>query len=425
MARVINKLSAAKVKNSGPGLHADGANLYLQVSPAGAKSWSFRFMLKGRTREMGLGPLHTVGLAEARAKAVAMRQMLLDGIDPIDVRQEARKKAALEAAGTTTFEVVAQAYIKAHEAGWSNAKHAKQWTATLESYAYPVLGKVAVSSVDLALVTKVLEPIWKQKPETASRLRGRIGAVLDYATTKGWRTGDNPARWRGHLENLFPATGKISRVQHHGALPWAEMPAFIKELRAQGGLAANALLLTVLTATRTGDVIGALWREVDLAQRVWTVPAMRIKGRQRDHRIPLSDAAVALLKMAMPELGEGEVPAGDVYPGGKADRGLSNMALLAVLKRMQRQGVTTHGFRSTFRDWAAEQTDYRPKIVEAALAHVVSNKVEAAYKRTDFFDLRRQLMADWADFCQGRPPGKKLGNTVEGTGDGQTNLAGD
>ena len=213
-------------------------------------------------------------------------------------------------------------------------------------------------------------------------------------------------------------------MQHHGALAWAELPAFIRELRAQQGLAASALFLTVLTATRTGDVIGARWEEVDLAQRVWTVPAARIKGRRRDHRIPLSGSAVALLKRAMPKLDEGEVPTGFVYPGGKAGRGLSNMALLAVLKRMQRE-VTTHGFRSTFRDWAAEQTDYRPEIVEAALAHVVSNKVEAAYKRTDFFDLRRQLMADWADFCEGRPPGKKLGNSVEGAGDGQGNPADD
>jgi integrase len=328
---------------------------------------------------MGLGPLHIIGLAEARSTALTARQMLRDGIDPIELRQKARKR---EAAGTITFEAAAHAYIQAHEAGWSNEKHAKQWKATLECYAYPVFGTIAVSAIDLTLVTNVLEPIWRQKPETASRVRGRIEAVLDYATTKGWRQGDNPARWRGHLENLFPATGKITRVQHHGALPWAEVPVFIKDLRAQGGLAANALLLAVLTATRTGDVIGARWSEVDLAQRVWTVPATRIKGRQRDHRIPLSDPAVALLKMALPKLDEGEVPAGFVYPGGKADRGLSDMALLAVLKRMQRQGVTTHGFRSTFRDWAAEQTDYRPEIVEAALAHVVSNKVEAAYKRT-------------------------------------------
>ncbi|WP_284258562.1 tyrosine-type recombinase/integrase [Acidocella aquatica] len=411
MAHVINKLSAAKVKNAGPGLHGDGANLYLQVSPTGGKSWSFRFMLNRRVREMGLGPLHIVSLAEARTKAAAMRQMLLDGVDPIEMRQQTRKKVTLEAASATTFETVAQAYIKAHEAGWSNEKHAKQWKATLETYVYPVFGALAVSSIDLSLVTKVLEPIWKQKPETASRVRGRIEAVLDYATTKGWRTGDNPARWRGYLENLFPATGKISRVQHHGALACAEMPAFIKELKAQQGLAANALLLTVLTATRTGDVIGARWEEVDMAQRVWTVPAARIKGRRRDHRIPLSGTAVALLKRAMPQRDAGEVLAGFVYPGGKAGRGLSNMALLAVLKRMQCRGVTTHGFRSTFRDWAAEQTDYRPEIVESALAHVVSNKVEAAYKRTDFFDLRRQLMADWADFCEGRPPGGKLGQS--------------
>jgi integrase len=406
MARVFGKLSPTKVaKVTAPGLHADGGNLYLQVSPSGAKSWSFRFMLDSRAREMGLGPLHTIGLAEARARAAEARRLLLDRIDPIEHRQNSRQQSSMAAARAKSFEACADAYIKAHGASWSNAKHAQQWRATLSTYAYPVFGDLPVAAIDLGLVVQVLEPIWTAKPETATRLRGRIEAILDYAKTRGWRSGDNPARWKGVLENVLPAKGRIVRVKHHAALPWRGLPPFMTRFAGQRGIAAQALAFTILTAVRTGDVIGASWREFDLGQGIWTIPAARVKGRQRDHRVPLSKVALRIVREIASLNGSCE-PHGFVFPGEQAAKGLSNMALLAVLRRMGRGDITTHGFRSTFRDWAAEVTDYRHEVVEAALAHVVDDKVVAAYRRTDFFDRRRDLMDDWGRFCLGSEAAK-------------------
>ncbi len=277
-------------------------------------------------------------------------------------------------------------------------QHAKQWSATLKTYVYPILGKEPVSEIELDQMTRVLKPIWESKPETASRVRQRVEAVLDYAATKGWRSGDNPARWGGNLENVFPKKGKISTVKHHNALPVAQLPTFVKALTKQDGLGARALLFTILTACRTGEVICAQWEEFDLEHKTWSIPAARMKGR-KNHRIPLSDAALNLLNSIRLRTENDEPASGLVFPGQKKDGGLSNMALLKVLERMGRTDVTTHGFRSTFRVWAAEQTDYPTEIVEAALAHAVSNKVIAAYRRTDYFDRRRTLMDEWATFC--------------------------
>ncbi len=396
MARVVNKLSPLKVaKLTAPGLHGDGNNLYLQIAPSGAKSWSFRFMIRGRAREMGLGPVALMSLAEARMRAIECRRLLLDGIDPIEHRQTLREAKTVRG---KTFATCAEAYIEAHQAGWSNAKHAGQWRTTLATYAYPVFAETPVGAIDLDLVVKALKPIWTDKPETASRLRGRIESILDYATTQGWRQGDNPARWKGFLENLLPAKGRIARVAHHPALKWRDLPSFMAELAQQEGVAARALAFTILTASRSGETIGATWSEIDLAAKIWTIPEWRLKKRQGDHRVPLTDPVLAILA-AMRAAAGTPAPAAFVFPGGKTGTGLSNMAMLILLRRMGRDDITTHGFRSTFRDWAAEATDYRHEVVEAALSHTVSDKVVAAYRRTDFFDRRQDLMADWARYA--------------------------
>jgi integrase len=374
-------------------MYADGGGLYLQVSAVGTKSWVFRFALNGREREMGLGPLPDVSLAEAREHAASCRKLKREGIDPIEKRRADRKQAQFDAAKAITFKEAAEAYIKAHRAGWRNDKHADQWTNTLNTYAYPIIGALSVQAIDVGLVMKVIEPIWTDKTETASRLRGRIEAVLDWAATRGYRQGENPARWRGHLENLLPKRAKVRDVNHHAALPFAEMKNFMKALRAQDGIAASALEFLILTAARTGEVIGATWDEIDVDGAVWTVPAKRTKAH-KDHRVPLPSAAVAVLKK-MKELRTGDY----VFPGPKPKTPLSNMAMLALLKRMKRTDITAHGFRSTFRDWVAETTIHPAELAETALAHSIGNSVEAAYRRGDQFEKRRKLMADWAAYC--------------------------
>lgn len=370
-------------------MYADGGGLYLQVSRSGTKSWIFRFALDGREREMGLGPLHTIGLSEARALATEARRLKLEGIDPIDARRTRREEGRLEAARALRFEQAAAAFIKANKAGWKNAKHAAQWEATLRTYAHPVFGALPVAAVDTSLVLKALEPIWTEKPETASRLRGRIESVLDWATVRGYRKGENPARWRGHLEKLLPARAKVKAVEHHAALPYGEMPAFMSALREQQGVGPRALEFAILTAARTGEVIGATWGEIDIHAATWTIPKERMKAR-REHRVFLSGRALEILS-ALREARNSDF----VFPGGRPGKPLSNMALLATLKRMERSDLTAHGFRSTFRDWAAEATDYPSEVVEMALAHVVANKVEAAYRRGDLFEKRKGLMRDW------------------------------
>ena len=342
---------------------------------------------------MGLGATHTIGLAEAREKARECRRLRLDGIDPIEARKAARSRARLAAATATTFKDCAERYIASHQAGWRSRVHAAQWPSTLGRYVYPVFGLVPVQAVDVGLVLKVLEPIWTAKPETASRVRGRIESVLDWATARGFRQGENPARWRGHLENLLPKKTKLRRIEHHAALPYAELSKFMAELRRQEGIAAKAFEFAILTVARTGEVIGARWSEIDLERRLWVIPAERMKAG-KEHRVPLSEASASILE-TMQKVREGDY----VFPGGKARRPLSNMAFLMLLRRIGRGDLTAHGFRSTFSDWCSERTNFPAEVREMALAHMVGDKVEAAYRRGDLFQKRRQVMDAWARYC--------------------------
>jgi integrase len=393
MVRLSGRLSSLKVAHARePGMLADGDGLYLQVSRGNARSWIFRYFRHGKPHEIGLGSLKAVGLAAARTKASECRALLADGIDLIAARHAERAQQALEAARGMTFDNCADAYIKAHSSAWKSQKHVAQWTATIRSYVSPVFGSLPVQAVDVALVMKVLEPIWTTKPETAARVRGRIESVLNWAKARGYRTGENPAVWKGHLDNLLPARSKIAKVKHHAALPYERTAQFIEALRRQDGVAPLALEFAILTAARTGEIIGARWGEVDLAGKVWTVPASRMKAGC-EHRVPLSAEALAVLN----KVSEGE-PEDFVFAGRKR-RQLSNMALLMVLRRMGQGELTAHGFRSTFRDWAAERTNFPAEIAEAALAHTVGNKVELAYRRGDFFEKRRRLMDAWGEFA--------------------------
>ncbi len=400
MAQNIKRLSALAVdRASKPGLYPDGGGLYLRVGRGGAKSWAFRFMLYGKAREMGFGSLTKVGLADARKKAIDARLLLSNGHDPLTHRQEdeTRRAAAdkLSAARSMTFDKCAEAYISAHEAGWRNDKHGQQWRNTLATYASPVFGSVPVQEVDIDLLMKVIEPLWSTKTETARRVRGRLEVILDWAKVRGYRSGENPARWRGHLDHLLPARSKVRMVKHHAALPYSEIGAFMKDLRGMEGAGAAALEFLILTVARTGEVIGARCSEIDIKDRIWVVPAARMKSG-REHRVPLSSATIAVLKR-MPRSKDDYV-----FPGQRPGTPLSDMALLMTLGRMNRGDITAHGFRSTFRDWAAERTNFPREVVEMALAHVIEDKTEAAYRRGDLFDKRRRLMDAWAAYC-GKP----------------------
>jgi integrase len=389
------RLTALKVRRAKrPGMYADGGGLYLQVSERGA-SWILRYMLNKRAREMGLGPVALFSLAEARTKALEARKLRHEGIDPIEARRAARAQLRLDAAKAMTFQQCAEAHIKAQRAGWRNGKHAAQWEATLAKYAGPIIGALPVGAINTALVLKVLEPIWTAKPETASRLRGRMEAALDWAKARGYRQGENPARWRGHLDKLLPAPAKVRKVEHHAALPYAELPGFMVALREHQGIVARALEFAILTAGRTGEVIGARWSEIDLLDKTWTVPAGRMKAG-KEHRVPLSARVLAILEEMQ---GHHSADDGFVFAGGKPGQPLSNMAFLMLLRRMGRGDLTTHGFRSTFRDWVAERTSFPSDVAELALAHAVRNPVEAAYRRGDMFEKRRRLMDAWATFC--------------------------
>ncbi len=410
MMWTTGRLTALKVMRATgkPGMYADGGGLYLQVTPGGA-SWIYRYMLKGCAREMGLGPLALYGLQEARAKALDARRLRHEGVDPIEAKRAARATAWLDAAKAMTFKQCAEAHIKAHRAGWRNAKHAAQWEATLATYAEPIIGALPVQAIDTALVMKVLEQevrdapkessvaLWAAKPETASRLRGRMESILDWAKVRGYREGENPARWRGHLDKLLPPRSKVRKVEHHAALSYPVLPGFLVALRQQEGIAARALEFTILTAARTGETINATWGEVDLIAKVWTVPSHRMKAG-KEHRVPLSDRALAILEEMQPFRHTGETDA-FVFLSGKPGKSLSNMAFLMLLRRMGRDDLTAHGFRSTFRDWAAERTNFPAEVPEMALAHVVSDKTVAAYNRSDLFERRRRLMQQWATFC--------------------------
>jgi integrase len=379
-----------------PGLHAVGGNapgLLLQVTMGHGRSWLYRYQLAGRRRSLGLGSLLDLTLAEAREAAMLARKAVLAGRDPIEERRAERASKAVGAAKAVTFRECADRYITAHKAGWRSPKSLAAWEGTLSGDVFPIFGSLPVAAIDTGLVLKVLEPIWTEKPETAGRVRGRIESILDWASARGYRSGDNPSRWRGHLENLLPKRSNVRRVQHHPALPYVEIGEFMVELREERGVAARALEFAILTAARTSEVIGAHWGEINIAERLWTVPAERIKGG-REHRVPLSDAAMAIID-EMIKIRSGEF----VFSGGKVGSALSNMAMLKLLKRMARDDLTVHGFRSTFRDWCAERTAFPSEVCEMALAHCVSDKVEAAYRRGDLFEKRRQLAQAWADFC--------------------------
>jgi integrase len=386
------------IRKHTPGMYNDGGGLYLQVG-ANSASWIFRYKFDGRraARDMGLGSAAIVSLAEARERALHYRRMLAEDPprNPLDERRAARERRRLEAAKAMSFRECAEAYIAAHQAGWKNPKHAAQRPATLGSYVYPVMADLPVAAVDVGLVMRVLEPVWTTKPETASRVRGWVESVLDWATARGYRAGENPARWRGHLDKLLPKRSKVQRVEHHAALPYAEIAAFLAELRSHDGITPRALEFAILTAARTGAVIGATWSEIDLEGRLWTIPAERMKAG-REHRVPLSEPAAAILR-ARRAVRESEF----VFPGQRPGRPLSNMSLLMQLRRMGRGDLTTHGFRSTFSDWCAEKTSFPAEVREMALAHTVGDKVEAAYRRGDLFEKRRALAEAWARFCAG------------------------
>jgi integrase len=422
-------VAKAKLRRGGkPNRIGDGAGLYLLVrsgtsagDPLG-KFWTFRWVIGGRMREAGLGPAAgpaAVPLKEARERAAEFRRMLRDGLDPIEQRRAAKAAAAAATAKSITFRQCAEEYIAGQRAGWKNAKHAKQWEATLKTYAYPVMGSLPVQAIDTGLVLKVLQPIWTTIPETASRLRQRIEAVLDAAAAKEQRDGANPARWKGHLQKLLPKSDKVKRVEHHPALPYAEVGAFVAELREQEGTAARALEFLILTAARTGEVIGARWGEFDMAAKLWTIPGERMKAGKL-HRVPLSARAVEIL-CDMAKLAGKDAPPADAYvfPGGRPDLPLSNMSLAMLLRRMERTDFVVHGLRSTFRDWCAERTNYPREVCEAALAHAVGDKVEAAYMRSDLFDRRRRLMADWSTYCSTPTPKPATTGSVTSIAEGR------
>jgi integrase len=412
MARTTERLTAVEVTNlKTAGLYPDGAGLYLKITPTGTKSWIFRFKRGKVAHDMGLGPVGTVGLAKARKLASEARRQRLEGLDPIEARKAQRAAKRLAEVRSSTFKQCAEELIASHEAGWRNAKHRQQWRNTLKTYAYPILGDLAIGEIDTDVVLQVLQqkvtvasgetaPLWNAKTETAGRIRGRSETVLSWAKAKGLRDGENVAAWRGHLDRLLPARSKVRRVEHHPALPYAELPELMTRLRDSTSISARALEFTILTAARTGEALGATFDEFDPKAKVWTVPGSRMKGGI-GHRVPLSPRAIAIVK----EMAEIKISK-FVFPGVKSGRPLTDMALLMLLRDL-RPGITTHGFRSTFKDWASEMTGFPDFVSEAALAHVSADKVRAAYARSDLFAKRRELMEAWTNFC-GRQPAKVL-----------------
>ena len=388
MARTLHKLTSKEVDGLGLGRHSDGGGLYLDNDP-GRSRWVYIWTRKGKRREMGLGSAGPGGLtlAKARKRAAEAREIVADGGDPIIARNAQRCTTLIP-----TFGVAVDEFLLAKSAEWRNDKHREQWKMTLNEYAAP-LKNLRVDEVDTEAIVGVLRIVWTTKPETASRLRGRIERVLDAAKAKGQRHGENPARWRGHLDNLLPRRQKLSRG-HHAAMPYGEVPAFINQLHSHDGVAARALEFLILTAARTGEVLGATWAEVDLDRAIWTVPAKRMKAA-REHRVPLCARAIEILALLAPLTKDD--PSQPIFPGQKG-RGLSSMALLMQLRRMKAE-VTAHGFRSSFRDWAGEASTFPREVAEAALAHRVGDAVELAYRRGDALQKRRKLMDAWAGFC--------------------------
>lgn len=409
-------LTAGKVEKAAPGRYGDGGGLYLLVRSAEAAFFIFRYTRAGKMREMGLGPArgkNAVKLVDARSRARSYYDAVRAGRDPL-AEQEAEKIAAKANAQRIeirrkTFRDVGALYIAAHEGTWKNPKHRQQWGNTLEAYVYKKIGDLPVADIDTGDVMNILEPIWSTIPETASRLRGRIEVILDYAKARGWRAGENPARWRGHLTNLLPSRSKVRNVEHHPALPYGRIAEFIAELRKQDSTAARALEFLVLNVGRTSEVTGFKWSELDRAAKLWTVPGERMKGK-REHRVPLSARSLEILSEQ-----EALKTSDYVFPGARPKRPLSNMAFEMIIRRMNKDtdplrwtddrgsAIVPHGFRSTFKDWAAERTNFANEISEAALAHAIGDKTEAAYRRGDLFEKRRRLMEAWARYCDALP----------------------
>jgi integrase len=384
-----------------------GANgLHLRIVGE-AKSWILRVTINGKRCDVGLGSYPAVTLSTARKLANQHHDLIAQGIDPLAERRAKVEAAQAEKLKAKTFRECAEAYIAAHQSEWKNAKHAGQWTATLETYAYPVFGSKAVAKIDTNLVLEVIEPLWTTKTETASRLRGRIEKVLGWATFRGFRQGENPARWKDHLDHHLPLRSDVRKVKHHASLSYGEIGAFMAELRTRDGTSARALEFAILCASRSGEVRGAIWDEIDFDRRLWTIPADRMKA-EKEHVVPLSDVAMAVLRAqrALPPV-EGHDGPAYVFaaPRGGA---LSDMSLTAVLKRMGRAGLTQHGFRSTFREWAGEVSKHPREVVEHALAHQLADKAEAAYQRGSLLPKRIALMNDWAKFCALVPTGNNV-----------------
>ena len=384
LTRTLNKLSDSAARSSGlkPGRHSDGGGLYLNVTPSGTRSWVFMWTRDGRRREMGLGSYPATTLSRARWIAGLNRASVAEGRDPIVERGKASEP---------TFGECVEQFLSGVEGSWRNEKHRAQWRMTLTKYCAPLADR-QVSEISTADVLKVLQPIWKVKPETASRLRGRIERVLDFASARGWRNEENPARWRGHLKNILPQRAKLTRG-HHAAMPYIDVPDFVARLQQAEAMAARALEFLILTAARTGEVLGARWQEIDLEARLWVIPAERMKAT-REHRVPLSDRAMAILSpLHVTRVSE------YVFPGQRPGRPLSSSAMEMLLRRMKADHYTVHGFRSSFRDWAGDRTNFAREVAEAALAHQLGDATERAYRRADALEKRRDLMDDWTDFC--------------------------
>ena len=403
MGKLTVKTIDGLVKAGTAGMTNDGDGLYLKIGQSKGASWIFRYRIAGKLRDMGLGSYPDITLAVARSLAHDAHRIVKNGDDPIAIRDAARKQkeadrlaAELERERAISFRDIALSYIEAHRSGWKNAKHAQQWTNTLSTYVFPLIGDMPTESITTEHVLSILTPIWQAKTETASRVRNRIELVLDAAKARGLRSGENPARWRGHLDKLMPKRSKIQSVKHHAALPYAELPAFITLLSKQEGLGAIALRFAILTACRTNEVIGAMWEEINLETAIWTIPAERMKAG-KEHRVPLCANALSLL-LSLPKIDGSPY----LFAGQRKSKPLSNQAMTMTLRRMGRGDLTVHGFRSTFRDWAAEQTSYPREVCELSLAHKIADGAEAAYWRSDIFEKRSRLMGDWAQYANGQ-----------------------
>jgi integrase len=390
----IHKLTQSFVRAvSTPGRYGDGGGLLLQVSPSKTKSWLFRYSVSGVHRHMGLGSLDTISLTEAREMALQARKQLLHGHDPLEAKRAGRSSLMAARSKQVTFQWCAEQYIASHEKTWKHPKHAQQWPNSLKAYCYPDIGALVVQDIETAHILKCIGDIWKTKTETASRVRMRLETILSWATARGYRKGENPARWKGHLDQLLPKRSKVTAVEHHKALPYPEMPVFMQALRLQQGMAARALEFCILAASRTSETLNAEWSEIDTVLAVWTIPAVRMKAG-KEHKVALSGRMVDMLG-SLPREGR------YVFAGATKGRPLSNMSMLQLLRRMDHHELTVHGFRSSFRDWAAEQTAYPSEVAEMALAHVVGDKTEAAYRRGDLLEKRRRLTQDWCNFASG------------------------